>query len=419
MRPSGSARSAAIPRRSPGTGRRWCAGSSRPVWPHRSSISRGWAPRPTTRTTAWASSTAAADDIETHELVPFRAAIAAGARTVMSSHIAVPGLTGDPTLPATLSRAVFEGTLRGELGFDGITISDALDMHALAQGAAQAVEIIAAIRAGIDLLLTTADRDALDRIESTLVAAAARGLFEADEMAASARRLAELRAWLAGFGPAPDLDVVGSAEHRALSRELAERSLTRLDTAGDGTEPATIALAPTARILAIMPQPADLTPADTSSAVAPGLARALRTRFVSVEEVVVEVAPSDAEIAGLRERADRFDAIVIGTIEAHRQPDQAALVRALAGTGTPTIAVAHADAVGRGRSTRPGFPRSPRTRSCPTRSRRSPGRWRARSASLVGRPWSRRLPNEPRPPDDLCGHSPLYACRPLNQSEPE
>ena len=139
----------------------------------------------------------------------------------MSSHIAVPGLTGDPTLPATLSRAVFEGTLRGELGFDGITISDALDMHALAQGAAQAVEIIAAIRAGIDLLLTTADRDALDRIESTLVAAAARGLFEADEMAASARRLAELRAWLAGFGPAPDLDVVGSAEHRALSRELA------------------------------------------------------------------------------------------------------------------------------------------------------------------------------------------------------
>ncbi len=279
-------------------------------------------------------------DIETHELVPFRAAIAAGARTVMSSHIAVPGLTGDSTLPATLSRAVFEGTLRGELGFDGISISDALDMHALAQGAAQAVDIIAAIRAGIDLLLTTADRDALDRIESTLVAAAGRGLFEADEMAASARRLAELRAWLAEFGPAPDLDVIGSAEHRALSRELAERSLTRLDTAADGTEPAPIALARTARILAIMPQPTDITPADTSSAVAPGLARALRTRFASVDEVVVEVAPSDAEIAALRDRVAAFDAVVVGTIEAHRQPAQAALVRAFAGSGRPTIAVA-------------------------------------------------------------------------------
>jgi beta-N-acetylhexosaminidase len=281
------------------------------------------------------------EEIEAHELAPFRAAIAAGARAVMSAHVAVPGLTDDPALPATLSRVVFERTLRGDLGFGGISISDALDMHALAQGAAQAVEIIAAIRAGIDLLLTTADRTALRRIESTLVAAAGRGLFEPGEVAASGRRLAELRAWLAGFGPAPDLDVVGCAEHRALSRELAERSLTRLDRGPGGTDPAPLpALAATSRILAIMPQPADLTPADTSSAVPPGLGRALRTRFGSVEEVVVPVAPSDAEIAGLRERAGGFDAVVVGTIEAHRQPAQAALVRAIAETGTTTIAVA-------------------------------------------------------------------------------
>jgi beta-N-acetylhexosaminidase len=275
------------------------------------------------------------EEIETQELAPFRAAIAAGARAVMSAHVAVPGLTGDPTLPATLSRVVFERTLRGDLGFAGISISDALDMHALAQGAAQAVEIIAAVRAGIDLLLTTTDRTALRRIESTLVAGAGRGLFEPDEAAASHARVAELRAWLAGFGPAPDLEVVGSVEHRALSRELAERSLTRLDRSA---EPMT--LARDARILAIMPQPADLTPADTSSAVPPGLGRALRTRFASVEEVVVAVAPTDAEIAGLRGRAGEFDAVVVGTIEAHRQTAQAALVRALAATAVRTVAVA-------------------------------------------------------------------------------
>ena len=324
------------------------------------------------------------DDIETHELVPFRAAIAAGARTVMSSHIAVPGLTGDPTLPATLSRAVFEGTLRGELGFDGITISDALDMHALAQGAAQAVEIIAAVRAGIDLLLTTADREALGRIESTLVAAAARGLFEADEMGASARRLAELRAWLAGFGPAPDLDAVGSAEHRALSRELAERSLTRLDTAGDGTEPA-----------ADRPRPDHPDPGGHAPAGRPHPGRHIvgggaRACAGAADTVRLgrrgrrRCRATEVEIAGLRERADRFDAIVIGTIEAHRQPDQAALVRALAGPGRRPSR-SRCGRHGTGRSTRPGSPRSPRTRSCPTRSRRWPGRWRGRSASLVGR----------------------------------
>jgi beta-N-acetylhexosaminidase len=274
------------------------------------------------------------------ELVPFRAAIAAGAKVAMSAHVAVPALSGDPTLPATLSRAVMTDTLRNDLGFTGISISDALDMRALAQGAAQAVEVIAAIRAGDDLLLTTADRTARRRIESTLLAAAGRHLFEPADLDASRARLADLRRWLGGATPQPDLDVVGSAEHVALSRELAERALTRTDRAPDGGEPAPIALSPSTRILAIMPEPADLTPADTSSLVEPGLARALRTRFGSVEEVVVPGSPSDDEIAGLRTRAMSFDAVVVGTIEAHRRPAQAALVRAIVASGVTTIAVA-------------------------------------------------------------------------------
>ena len=262
----------------------------------------------------------------------------------MSAHVAVPALTGDPTLPATLSDD-HPRDLRTELGFEGVSISDAFDMRALAQGAAQAVEVIAAIRAGIDLLLCTADRAAQRRIEETLRAAAARGLFEPGELEASSARLADLRSWLAAAGPPPDLDVVGSAEHRALSRRLAERSLTRIDRPPDGVAIAPVALpriafAPGTRILAIMPEPTDLTPADTSSFVAPGLGRALRTRFESVDEVVVPVAPSDAEIAGLRARAGDVDAVVVGTIEAHRQPAQAALVRAIVETGTETVAVA-------------------------------------------------------------------------------
>ena len=70
------------------------------------------------------------------------------------------------------------------------------------------------------------------------------------------------------------------------------------------------------------------------------MGRALRTRFASVDDVVVPVAPGDAEIGGLRTRAESFDAVVVGTIEAHRQSRQAALVRAIAETGTPTVAVA-------------------------------------------------------------------------------
>ena len=277
------------------------------------------------------------EDLEARTLVPFRAGIEAGVKMVMSGHVAVPAVTGDPTLPATLSRDAMYDLLRTELGFDGLSISDALDMHAIAQGTAQAVEVIAAVRAGLDLLLCTADREAQERIEATLVSAVARRLCEPAEMAASTARLAALRRWLAEAGPPPDLDVVGGRDHRALSRTLAERALTRLD---ESDEP--MRFERSTRLLAIMPEPRDLTPADTSSAVEPGLGRALRTKFDSVEEVVVAVAPSDETIADLRARATggEVDAVIVGTIEAHRQPAQAALVAALAGTGTPTVAVA-------------------------------------------------------------------------------
>ena len=282
------------------------------------------------------------EDLDAKGLAPFRAAIAAGARMAMSAHVAVPALTGDPTLPATLSRVTMDGLLRTDLGFRGVSISDALDMRALAQGPAQSVDIIAAVRAGLDLLLCSADRRAQRRIEATLRAAAVRGLFDDRDLAASSTRLADLRAWLAAAGARDrfDLDIVGSTEHRALSRELAERALTRFDRAPDGGLPPRLVLAADARILAIMPEPRDLTPADTSSMVAPGLGRALRTRFTSVDAVVVEAAPSGAAIAALRARAGAADAVIVGTIEAHRQPAQADLVRAIAGTGTPTIAVA-------------------------------------------------------------------------------
>ena len=97
-----------------------------------------------------------ADVLRQRELVPFRHGIEAGAELVMSSHAAVPALGGRADLPATRCPAVVTGLLRGELGFDGVAVSDAFNMRALAQGAAgRAIEAIAALRAGLDLLLLT------------------------------------------------------------------------------------------------------------------------------------------------------------------------------------------------------------------------------------------------------------------------
>jgi beta-N-acetylhexosaminidase len=272
------------------------------------------------------------------ELPPFRAAISAGVDLVMSAHVGVPALTGDPMLPATLARHVMHDLLRGELGFRGLSITDALDMGALAQGGGQAHAVVAAVKAGVDLLLCAADEGARQRIEAALREPESAGAFHAKALQASLDRQRALRRWLGGFDR-PDLDVVASPVHLALARELARRSITVVrDSAGL----IPLRLPAGARVAAIMPAPRDLTPADTSSTVQPMLADAVRQRHAEVDEFVVRHPPTDAEIAGLRARATAgdFDLLLIGTISASLDTQQARLVRALLSTGVPTITVA-------------------------------------------------------------------------------
>src|SRR5262245_45473640 len=94
-------------------------------------------------------------ELAERELIPFRAAVDAGARLVMAGHHA---LAGDREgLPSSLSPVVLRTLLRDQLHFAGVTVTDALDMGALAQGSAQIVDAIAALRAGEDALLGTPD----------------------------------------------------------------------------------------------------------------------------------------------------------------------------------------------------------------------------------------------------------------------
>ena len=288
---------------------------------------------------------ASRDVLDARELVPFRSVFSPANRArpllAMSGHAALPAVTGRHDVPATLSREVMTDLLDRDLQFDGLVISDALDMGAITGGeygggvAAGVPDVVTAIRAGIDLLLTTADDEARTRIEAALVDAEAAGAFDMDELARIDVRLARLRAWLGGHSPQPDLSIVGAAEHQALAGRLAARSITLVRDPGG-----LVGAVPEGRVLAVMPKPTDLTPADTSSYVEPGLAAALRRHLPDVDEVVVDQQPDAAEIAAVRARVEGAALAVIGTIDGHRQPEQLALVEAVAATGTPTIAVA-------------------------------------------------------------------------------
>ena len=272
-------------------------------------------------------------ELAARELVPFRAAVSAGVRMVMTGHVALPG---HPDLPASLSPALLRDLLRGQLRFDGVTVTDALDMRALAQGAAQIVDAITALRAGEDVLLGTADELALDRLAEGLAQAQRRGLLDASDDAAATRRLLDLRDWVARAAQ-PSLDVVGCSAHHALATELARRSITLVRN-DDRLLP--LRLGSEARIAVVQTVPADLTPADTSSTVAPTLAAALRRRLPGVTEILLPAQPGLADLNGLGGRLEAFDAVVLGTFSAHLQRAQADLAAAVLAAARPTVTVA-------------------------------------------------------------------------------
>jgi beta-N-acetylhexosaminidase len=96
------------------------------------------------------------------ELVPFRAAIAAGVDSVMTGHVAVPALA-PADLPATLSPAILTDLLKKDLGFTGLVVTDALDMGGIAKGFTSGEACVRALEAGADALLMPADPDAAIR----------------------------------------------------------------------------------------------------------------------------------------------------------------------------------------------------------------------------------------------------------------
>ena len=90
----------------------------------------------------------------------------------------------------------------------------------------------------------------------------------------------------------------------------------------------------------IVPQPKDLTPADTSSYDKPALAEAIRAYHDRVEEIVMPIEPSEAEVAALADRVAGADRIIIGTINAYQHRGQVALINTLIDRGKPVIAIA-------------------------------------------------------------------------------
>ncbi|GAA3582144.1 glycoside hydrolase family 3 protein [Klugiella xanthotipulae] len=269
------------------------------------------------------------DELRERELVPFRAAIAQGTRTIMTSHILLPQL--DPERPATLSPTILQGLLREELGFTGVIVSDALDMRGASAVTGIPEAAVRALAAGCDLLcIGTANTDEeMTQIEARVATAVAEGRLEAARVAEAAGRVLSL----AGMEPVATREVPGPAETLVSVARVAETFEVRAGVAvpalgeGSGTHLLVIDGVPN---VAVGPLPwGPLAARDLGRA--PGEAGQLPL----LTEQRVSAGPVDAALAGIP--SDR-DLIVVGQNH-HREPFNRELITALIERGQRVLTV--------------------------------------------------------------------------------
>ena len=275
--------------------------------------------------------------LQTVEFPPFRAAIKAGCKLIMSAHIGLPAIDGEEAPPATLSSTILRGILREEMQYQGLIVSDAMDMKAIRQGPALGEQAVKAVSAGVDLLLLNNDPDDHRCVHASLLQALQNGSLDHDVMATSRERILSLKRWLKAHDTLPEPDVIGCSEHLAVAKEIAERSITLVR---DRANLLPLNLTADQRIAVVLPEPSDLTPADTSSTVSISLADAMRVYHAHVDEFSVPHAPSETDCAALQQKLATYDLIVLGTINAYGNPELARLVKIIISMNIPTVVAA-------------------------------------------------------------------------------
>jgi beta-N-acetylhexosaminidase len=249
--------------------------------------------------------------LDSVELVPFRASVAAGVGAMMTFHGAMPALDSTGA-PGTLSRRVLGDLLRGELAFEGVVISDAMDMRGVLDKYGAVEAAIRAVEAGADVLIQPVDvRQTIDAI----VQGVSSGRYDEARINASVRRLldAKRRVGLDRRRSVP-IDsvrlVVGDSDHVAVARAVAERSITLVR---DSLKQLPLSRLPRSRrVLSItLARRTDL-------GAGTAFDSELRRHFATVRSELVNAdAPSNAEWERLLRVARASDVVIVSSYVSH------------------------------------------------------------------------------------------------------
>ena len=129
------------------------------------------------------------EELKAEELIPFQSAIDAGVPFVMVGHISLPNVTGDNT-PASLSPMMITDVLRGQMGYNGIVVTDAMNMEAITAGYTADQATLAAVNAGADIILMPQD---YETAYNALLGAVQNGEISEERINASVTRIVKVK----------------------------------------------------------------------------------------------------------------------------------------------------------------------------------------------------------------------------------
>jgi len=276
-------------------------------------------------------------ELEAIDLPPFRAAIAAGIDSIMTAHVVLPAI--DPGVPATMSHKILTGLLRDELGFDGLIVTDALDMQGATATYPPDVAPVRAFLAGADQLLVPPQ---MDTAYNAVLAAVRSGEISKKRLDESVYRILLHKHRRGIFrdpfvDPAAATQIVGAPQHRADAQEITDRTTTLVKN--------------DAGVLPLAAGPRRVLVAGWGVTTTQSMATALGARGATTQVLESGTTPSQAAIDAAVAAAQTSDLVVVPTYNAYAVDPktglqtasaqaQTRLVRALLATGKPVVVTA-------------------------------------------------------------------------------
>jgi beta-N-acetylhexosaminidase len=279
----------------------------------------------------------AMERLEQIELVPFKRGIATGTDCVMTAHIYFSALMHETKLPATLSPAVVRQLLREQLGFQGVVITDCLEMKAVSETVGVEQGAVLAQQAGNDLLLISHRPERQLAGIAAIKAAVQAGTISSEQIGQSVQHILKLKEHLLQYVPEPTLNSVGCEAHQQLRDQIYARSLTLVK---DTAHMLPLRLKPEQHLLVVYPQHTAWTQVEDKRYPDTFLVESLCQHHAKTTAIALSTKTTSAEYEALYQAAREADAVLIVTINALLDQRQVEVMQALLATGQPVIGLA-------------------------------------------------------------------------------